>query len=231
MGYLYSHQFNEFGEDHYYAMPERAPGDESWNAPVAHVTVTQHEEHPLIRPNAKPVEWYSPEQNRDYSLGVDKLKDTYGEDSPRVKEQRERPQMFQSDPEHISGVSRNPAVSPAALGTLLGIALSKHPNVKADSTLTAAGSRLAKKGIAAGAVTATDRNPSASPNYSDYTPLTILGRSDEGGHVWDTTPLSSEDVEAGRQTMRNLIRGNKAQEPTPKPMGPQFTQPKLPGMD
>ena len=228
MGYVYSHQFTEFDDqNHYFAMPEMPAG--SINAPIAEVSVARSRESNLIRPNSPDRDLMGnpipPDSDRD--LGVDILKRTYGEDSPQVKEQRERPQMFFHEPEHISGVARNPMVSPAALGTLLGIAMNKHPNAKVDSTLTKDGSRLAKKGVAAGAIEASDTNPKMTPNI-DWQPVTIMGRDEEGGHAWRTTPLSSEDVEAGRQTMRNIIRGNKSQ--TPKPMGPQFTQPELPDM-
>jgi len=234
MGYLYSEQFNkDFGDHHYYAMPERGIGDTSWNAPAAHISVSSASEEQLIRPNAEPVEYFSPEENEDYLLGVDRIENHYGGgfglDSPQAREQRERPQMFLHHPEKISGVSRNPRVSPAALSTLLGVVLNKHPNAKVDNTLTESGSRLARKGVEAGAIKPHEANSAMTPN-TDWEPFTILGRADEGDHVWDTTPLSSEDVEAGRQTMRNLIRGNQSQEPTPKPMGPQFTQPELPGM-
>lgn len=232
MGYLYSHQFNEYGEDHYYAMPERSPDDKRWLAPVAHVGVAPDEEETIIRPTWERTDWESPEQYADNVVGADRIKGLYGEDSPMLQEQRERPQMFLHRPERIASVSRNPAVSPAALGTLLGVVLNKHPNVKPDFILTEAGSRLAKKGVAAGAVAPTEANPSMAPNLEEYTPITMLGRADEGGHTFDTTPLSSEDVEAGRTTMRNLVRGTKPQPPALKEsMGPQFTQPKLPGMD
>jgi hypothetical protein len=228
MGYVYSHQFKSLGgQDHYYAMPEMPAG--SMNGPIAEVSVRRSREGNLIRPNDPDVDLLGNrlEPDPDRTLGVDILKMTYGEDSPQVQEQRERPQMFFHQPEHISGVARNPTVSPAALGTLLGVAMNKHPNAKVDSTLTEDGSRLAKRGVASGAIEASDANPKMTPNV-DWQPMTIMGRDEEGGHVWKTTPLSSEDVEAGRQTMRNLLRGNKTQ--TPKPMGPQFTQPELPGL-
>lgn len=221
MGYLYSEQFNkEFGDHHYYAMPEKGTGDESWNAPVAHISVSSAYEEQIIRPNTS---------IDNYALGIPKVENRYGWDSPQAYEQRMRPQMFLHHPEKVSGVSRNSRVSPAALSTLLGVVMNKHPNAKVDDALTEAGSRLARKGVEAGAIKPHEANSAMTPNM-DWEPLTILGREDEGGHVWGTTPLSSEDVEAGRQTMRGLIRGKEPQKPTPKPMGPQFTQPELPGM-
>ena len=227
MSYLYSKQLTDYGTTNYYAVPER-PDDEpelyrNTPAPTAQVSISDAYEKQVVNPDVKRTDW-DVHTDDELAIGIPEFERFYGEGSPEVAEQRARPQMFLHRPERISGVVRDPDVSPAALSTLLGVALVNHPKAVADSALSESGSRLAKKGVMSGVINPNPANPSMSSNISGWEPVTRLGRDAEGGHVWGTTPLSEEEVAKGRKKIRSAITG-ETPEPEARPtLGPQFQQ-------
>lgn len=140
----------------------------------------------------------------------------------------------------ISGMWSDPSMTSSAI-TMGALAMNMHGTDKVipDAQLSEHSSRLARHAKNLGVIEQNWENPDMEQSWeNEHNPMVIdpadLEQRSPGDydiHGMRAQPVPPHEVAQARQTVRQILRGNRPAPAPKKNLSPQFDHPKLPGLE